>query len=179
MKHKIIYICLLFVILNTQCKKSSNATDVPGLPPATQIGANTFGCLVNGTVFKPTTRNDLSLDLDLGFNNGIFSLAAYMSGNGRRLGAMNVGIKDSLRFLKPPFTRNLFPTQIGSISYGDSNYCYSSINDTAIYRKGWVSVTRLDYTNGIISGLFEGALYNKICGDTIKITNGRFDFKFF
>lgn len=101
MKHKIIYICLLFVILNTQCKKSSNATDVPGLPPATQIGANTFGCLINGVVFKPTTRNDLSLDLDLGFNNGIMGIVAYMIVDANNSSMIVIGVTDSLRTYPP------------------------------------------------------------------------------
>ncbi len=101
MKHKIIYICLLFVILNTQCKKSSNATDVPGLPPATQIGANTFGCLVNGQPWQNSKRDDLSLDLDLGFNNGGFGIVAYRNEISTR-SQMIIGVGDSLRTYPPP-----------------------------------------------------------------------------
>lgn len=172
MKYKIIYTCLLFVILNTHCKKDGNNTDTPGLPPATQIGANTFGCLVNGVVFKPTTRNDLSLDLDLGFKNGILNIAAYSNST-----LMTVDIIDSLKFLKAPFLREFYPKQIAGIVYNDG-FCERRPTDSVNYTKGFVSVSRLDYTNRVVSGFFEGILYNRTCGDTIKISNGRFDLKF-
>ncbi len=54
MKYKIIYTCLLFVILNTQCKKDDLNAELAKLPPITQTGANTFGCLVNGKAYIPS-----------------------------------------------------------------------------------------------------------------------------
>ena len=42
-----------FVLLSSSCKKSKPTNPVDQLPPETQTGANTFGCLVNGEVFKP------------------------------------------------------------------------------------------------------------------------------
>ncbi len=44
-------LCLLLFI-NMKCKKDS-VNLIDRLPPATQTGANTFGCLVNGQVFLP------------------------------------------------------------------------------------------------------------------------------
>jgi hypothetical protein len=39
-----------------QCKKDNNNTNpVDRLPPATQTGAGTFGCLINGQVFTPAS----------------------------------------------------------------------------------------------------------------------------
>lgn len=48
--------------------------------------------------------------------------------------------------------------------------------DTDNYRIGELNITRLDLTSGIISGTFWATLYNPSCNDTIKITEGRFDF---
>jgi len=45
-------VLLITSLCFTQCKK--NATNpVDELPPATQTGANTFGCLINGQPFTP------------------------------------------------------------------------------------------------------------------------------
>jgi hypothetical protein len=46
--------CLVFLFMLaitgcTSCKKE--VTDASGLPPATQTGAKTFGCLINGKPF--------------------------------------------------------------------------------------------------------------------------------
>ena len=48
MKH--ILILALFLLL-LGCSSDSNPED--GLPPETQIGANTFGCLIDGELYKP------------------------------------------------------------------------------------------------------------------------------
>src|SRR6267154_2475104 len=50
------------------------------LPAATQTGANTFGCLVNGKVWLPKGNNgtsNLSLSYDPILNNGTFDLRSY------------------------------------------------------------------------------------------------------
>ena len=44
--------------LNLHCEKDETTTPPDQLPPYTQIGANTLGCLVNGRVFIPI-KNDL------------------------------------------------------------------------------------------------------------------------
>ena len=56
------YILLLAITIGfTQCCKekpnNNNDNDIPGLPPATQVGANTFGCLVNGVPWVPQGNN--------------------------------------------------------------------------------------------------------------------------
>lgn len=67
------------------------------------------------------------------------------------------------------FYRNIF----------GSNYVDYSTNDPGIYKKGFIEITRYDLSLGIFSGIFEGKLYkiNGSYGDTIRITNGRFDVK--
>ena len=41
------------MLCSSQCKKTNTTDPIDQLPPATQIGANTFGCLVNGKVYVP------------------------------------------------------------------------------------------------------------------------------
>ena len=52
-----IYPLLLAALLGlSQCKKN-DINPVDQLPPATQTGANTFGCLVNRQVWLPKGNN--------------------------------------------------------------------------------------------------------------------------
>ena len=63
----------------SQCKKN-DPNPVDQLPPATQTGANTFGCLVNGQPWLPQGYNDTSnysISYDSGLNGGVFDLAVY------------------------------------------------------------------------------------------------------
>ena len=44
----------LFIISSAECKKHNlSENPVDQLPPETQTGANTFGCLINGQIFLP------------------------------------------------------------------------------------------------------------------------------
>jgi hypothetical protein len=46
-------IALFFILTASKCKKDPVSNPIDQLPPATQTGANTFGCLVNGQAFTP------------------------------------------------------------------------------------------------------------------------------
>lgn len=52
----LIYFLTVTVLTASMCKKKP-VDPIDQLPPETQTGANTFGCLVNGEVFKPGGRN--------------------------------------------------------------------------------------------------------------------------
>ena len=47
----LIFLCSL--LIGSSCRKHKPVDPVSQLPPETQTGANTFGCLVDGKVFKP------------------------------------------------------------------------------------------------------------------------------
>jgi len=52
---------LIFILLFTQCNWFKDGfTAAEQLPPATQVGANTFGCLLNGKVWLPKGNNSIS-----------------------------------------------------------------------------------------------------------------------
>ncbi|MBO0356923.1 hypothetical protein J0X19_03110 [Hymenobacter sp. BT186] len=63
-------------------------------------------------------------------------------------------------------------------SYDDvKSNCYWSTNDSATtYRRGTLTITRLDLTAGIISGTFDFTLYKPGC-NSIRVTDGRFDYQ--
>ena len=66
-----------------------------------------------------------------------------------------------------------------------TNECYEFVttypNDTTyqanLFQEGKMSISKLDNVNRIISGTFSCSIIHAGC-DTLKITEGRFDFKF-
>lgn len=185
MKHTITYSVLILICLCTiSCKKThNNATDpnnIPGLPPATQIGANTFGCLVNGVPWVPAGSNgtpNLSIDYDPGFNNGIFTISAMRVISPSQTTSIGIGIRDSLNFFSSPKLLSLSSNSLFGVYYNDFVNCTYGYFDTAIIREGQILIAVLNRTSRIIAGTFEAMLIKPSC-DTIRITNGRFDFKF-
>ena len=172
------------VIIDTGCKKQSNNntddTNVPGLPPATQIGANTFGCLVNGVPWVPQGfggTTNLSIDYDPEFNYGIFNISAESIVSQSNFSTIGISIRDSLNYMKAPLQLNLSNNSLYGVFYSDEN-CFITYFDTTVIRKGTLILTTYDKTKGVIAGKFDAILFKVGCTDTIRITKGRFDFKF-
>ncbi|SDY37750.1 hypothetical protein [Hymenobacter psychrophilus] len=170
----------------SQChKKDQGPAPAPEslLPPATQTGANTFGCLLNGQPWTPSGFNgtsNYSVSYDPTYNGGTFDLRTYRYPSGNQNSD-----KDQQYIIL--YARGL--TQIGTHDLANDNKVNSTatLNDRKsgcdyhdrypqFYRRGSLMITRLDLQAGIISGTFDFTLYKPGC-DTIKITNGRFDKK--
>ena len=179
----------LALLLLTQCSKCKNdpepATPADPLPPATQTGANTFGCLLNGQPFTPSgfdgTPNFLVL-YDPGFQGGNLDVRVYRNtdkaankqaiifGGDQISKAGTYVIKTPIDLSKPgPYTasfsdfRNSSPCNIYSFNPGTTT-------------EGQFTITRLDLRAGIVSGTFEFTLAQPGC-QTIVVTQGRFDKK--
>ncbi|TAE19166.1 MAG: hypothetical protein EAY72_00335 [Bacteroidetes bacterium] len=167
------------IITGLQCKKNSNGTDVPGLPPATQSGANTFGFLLNGVPWTPAgnngSGNNLSIDYDPSFNNGSFGIHAYNVLNNQNdffyIGTWNINNKSA------PFNVDLSNNSNSFCGFYTSINCWLNSNDTLVKAKGSFFIDALDKQKRIIAGRFEFSLEKSGC-PIINITKGRFDFKF-
>jgi hypothetical protein len=183
MKHRIflMVVATLFFLASCKKEKNQNTTDIPGLPPVTETGANTLGFLLNGVPWVPAGNNgtaNLSIDFDPGFNNGIVNIAAYSAKN-LQISQLVLFIKDSLNSLSVfPFSYKIGKAFLGGVIFTDTNSCERHSEDSTNYCSGVIRISKLDWTNNIITGVFECKLFNPNCGDTIKITNGRFDMKF-
>ena len=184
MKHNIYILLLAITIGFTQCckEKPTNSDDnnLPGLPPATQTGANTLGFLLNGEPWTPAGNNgtaNLSIDFDPGFNNGIFGIAAYKA-SPTTISQIVIWVKDSLNFITIPKQYYIDSVSLGGVSFTDNESCERHSYDSRNYSSGILNITKLNRVAGILAGDFHCLLFNPSCGDTIKITNGRFDIKF-
>jgi hypothetical protein len=149
----------------------------PTLPPATQHGAETFGCLVNGKVFVPKGGGNYGGLVKI--YDGRLTIAGTKVNN-------NNDVSEQVAFTTST-TINSVGTFIlnskRSLFYA-SEYCGYG---TGIPFNGKVVITKYergeDKTNNlkwlIVAGTFEGILPpERNCKDTLHITEGRFDVKF-
>jgi len=163
-------------LLLSQCKKD-NADPLDKLPPTTQTGANTFGCLVNGQAWTPKGYNgyaNYTVNYDPTYRNGTLNVATYrLSGSGSDQQDVAV-YSDSLRSAGayPLTTRG----KHGAVFLNRQTNCRYYSTDANTYCRGTLIITRLDLTAGVISGTFAFTLYKPGC-DSIRVTNGRFDKK--
>ncbi|POY34660.1 hypothetical protein C3K47_19115 [Solitalea longa] len=180
MKTLLLSLLVILVFTAANCRKQ-NDLEPNGLPPATQEGKNTFGFLLNGEPWSPlgfNGRANLSIDYDSQYKRGIFNIAAYRiikeSGNEQAIG---FGLRDSLNDLSIPAKLLLGNKTLFGLTFITENCTYDYF-DEGTYKKGDLVISKLDRTKRIISGTFNATLSKEGCGDTIKITNGRFDLKY-
>lgn len=145
------------------------------LPPATQEGKNTFGCLVNGKLWLPKGRvgstSNLDASYDPSYKGGSLHFAAYrVDGNNTQdilIGAYNIADEGLFQF---NFTGNAT-----AFFYDEASSC--SYNDPGDYLTGSLKITKVDLSARVVSGEFD-FIVAKINCDTVKVSLGRFDLKF-
>ena len=179
MKYLIIVSCLT-ILIAASCKKNKSKTELEKLPPITQSGANTFGCLVNGKMYVPkgyirTGTPNPKISFDFYNTKAIFSINSNHFENGNPIGFMDISFFDTV--LLPGIYE--FPKNMNfSIGWPKIlNNCFTPAFDTTIKKWGIAIITKLDNTNRILSGTFNCKFKTLTC-DTVYITDGRFDFKF-
>jgi hypothetical protein len=177
MKYLIIISCLT-ILMAAGCKKNKPVkpkTELEKLPPITQTGANTFGCLINGKAWIPKDnygQASFKLDADPTFEDGAFGVSAIKYYDSGKFESISFG-SDSCKapgdyFLNKPRNR------AGFADVGKPLVLISNDNETTCV--GVLIISRYDLQNRVFSGTFEFTLYNEV-GDTIIITDGRFDKK--
>jgi len=143
------------------------------LPPATQTGANTFGFLLNGQVWLPSGNDgypNLSPTYEPNFNGKpIFNISCYRYASNNERQDFGLGINGIYR-------EGIYDVSVDSIASAlfTSKNCEYLYYDSLVYRRGTITITKLALP--IISGTFNFVMYKPGC-DSVKITDGRFDFK--
>lgn len=151
------------------CKKEK-------LTEPTQQGANTFSCKVNGKVFIARIEG-------VNFSGG----KAIIVQNSRLDGFIIEGTQDRLDddfstsvTLKLPYLQKTGSHALnGNVSYGlySLNYSPGPQYKTNSTYTGTSNITRCDTINQIYSGTFSFTAIDNSTGQTVKITDGRFDAK--
>jgi hypothetical protein len=162
----------LMMALFVACDKDDDKCQgIDCLPPATQTGAGTFGCLVNGEPFVDNS----------GFFNCYYQLVNgdYYFGIGGRKESFirqivigsekkNIDINVSL-MLKSLNDGNFW----ANVSFDDCSTCLNA--NTTDQNPGIITFTKLDFQNNIVSATFEFTVIDPNTGTIYEITEGRFD----
>ena len=195
---KLIFATLVALTTCSCSKENASVTPPDTLPPITQVGANTAGCIINGKVLipkngiNPTSGQDVyGLDGHTGIN---FDVIPY--GNNHFAFAI-YNIKDKGFNYSIYVHLNNVLNGTGNYTVGQSNaeyWSFASNNPQIIAREtfdgvsgktflsspnsGTITITRFDYPNHVISGTFSATLYNQTnTTEVIQVTDGRFDLK--
>lgn len=174
---KILHLILILTLaLNTSCNKEDDEPQNPvdQLPPATQTGKQTFGCLINGKVFLPDNFGSGRPNAFYQFVDGAYTLGIHASNKrGEELLSVGLGaldiqlIKESQYMLNSEISGNFYGIYLlgGGLSLDTT---------TTNNNPGTLTITNFDTEKFIISGTFEFTVFDNE-GNEIKITDGRFD----
>ena len=195
MKTKILFLLTILSLLG--CSKDDPIVEDPlaKLPRETQVGANTFGCIINNEVFYP--RDGTGTLFSPGGKGLVFwgdPTDPNGYGNYDELEIRNLQDgKPCARMII--HLQNLNQIQVGEYMWKASNfqssiyglmqnYVFASIfdknsNSWKLYSSyenlGKVNITKYAPNNTIISGNFNGKLRLRNSTEEIEIANGRFD----
>jgi hypothetical protein len=171
---------MLLILLLTLLNSCGNDDDQPTnpidqLPTATQTGANTFGCLLDGEAFIP--RGGINpLDCVYQFVNGsyFFSLQGNKRDSQNNLELIGLSTNNLQIFENQTYSLN---ENIALNAYG--TYAFNAIfSRTNSIQTGNLTITKLDQTNQIVSGTFWFDVEHPISGEIVEVREGRFDMQY-
>ena len=185
MKRKLLlYLALATLTQCSKCKRDdpSPKQEIPTvLPPETQSGVGSWGCLVNGhayaTLSSTKCRGDwqglntlaVSADCNMSFSYGSDFFSTGMLLNGKLQSGQVFRLT---KFNQPiDFTMSQFVVNATAAKYTcgyQGNYI----------KTGQVELVKFDGVARIASGRFAFTLYEPGGCDTLRVTNGRFDVRF-
>lgn len=177
------FLSMTFIIAS--CKKHivKPQDQLSLLPPTTQTGANTFGCLINGQAFVPKNLSILE--------GARLQCNYILTGGGHyfTVGCANENSDGSVTDVIL-YTDSLTVSQGQTLTLSDFNkqgmasgsYAIGSAANIPNYytnnsHGGQLYISHLDSIKQIISGTFYFKAINSK-GDTINVTNGRFDMQY-
>lgn len=169
MKNLLLLILTVFSL--TSCDKDDKPkTELEKLPPATQTGERTFGCLLDDVAFVPTKPNCSSFYQYV--NGYYFSLQGNLYVNKEYillgLSTDNLKIEEGKTYI------------LQDKIDGNASAAYLNGNDsfyTSSIEKGEMKISKLDLIKHIVSGTFWYDIKDGK-GVTHKIREGRFDMPF-
>lgn len=171
-------ISIAFISCNKDDDQPSNPIDQ--LPPATQTGAQTIGCLVNGVPFADSgVMNNFYQHIDgeyfLVINWLRNTSEGYKSG---QIATNRIQIEEGQTYIlnKSSYVDGDY-TGAGATFVSTLSEIYGQYETNTNYT-GQIHFTRFDTVNFIMSGTFEFEAQEIQTGETISITNGRFDLNF-
>ena len=171
---------LLLILLTTFALSCCNKDDdkpiaeIDKLPPATQTGANTVGCLLDGKAFLPGNfPNSTNCFYQFVDGNYYFALALRKRDSQNNLIGLDIGTN----------AKQIFQNEtLELLEYLPDNasaaYIYGTFqNFTNNIHTGELTITKLDEINHIVSGTFWFDVQDSN-GVVHQIREGRFDMQY-
>ncbi|WP_445734252.1 DUF6252 family protein [Mariniflexile sp.] len=169
----IVFSLMLMAVTNCKNDDDTPSNPIDKLPPATQTGENTFGCLVNGKPFVVSNTTNMTAI----YQGGGLSIAGEIDVN-NFFSEVSIFISESIIGQQIAenitYTLNNDNTMKGQYYREDKNCFYY----TTLSEKGFVEIKKLDKVNFIVSGTFGFQAISDDCKEIISITNGRFDLQY-
>jgi hypothetical protein len=186
-KNKVLFLLSILLLLYG-CEKK----DLTELPPATQEGKNTFGCLINGKLFVPRGKeyggnlrlflyggDNLQLSVISNSDSSEMKIKEYLDFNIYGIdkeGVYELKLRES--------NENILYSPVRYLrAINDRVNCSFSITNHNI--SGTLTITKInrDPKNVFVSGTFEFTLTMRKPGFcdliTLKVTQGRFDIQIY
>ena len=146
---------ILFLLMGVGCEKED---DMNKLPPVTQTGENTFGCKINGEVYRTSVKWRYSIVFAEGVKAEYKNGEMFISG----------------QFIYPRTGKAYF-----TFKYDGKLGKYRDITDVKKGSESYIHITK--YDDEVVSGTFNVVKYAPefVGGDSILTyyTEGRFDIK--
>jgi hypothetical protein len=141
------------------------------LPPITTTGEGNFACKINGVNWQRCGGGFLQSSI-IGEWHPVYKIF-QISGDRRKC----EGFDDSVYITAYVDSAGVY--DLHHASYIDHNLPCQDIFSPYTLIEGadnWVEILNLDTQEFIVSGTFQCTLFDPNCGDTIYITDGRFDY---
>ena len=174
----ILFTAVVFNACNNDDDGDTTTNPIDQLPPATQTGEQTFGCLINGEPFVPPSFGSNAPNAFYQFVGSAYTLGISGGniGGGANLKSVNLGgidvepLSQIIYILIEEESGNFF----GNYNIG-GGITFNGV--TGNQNPGTLNVTKFDSQNFTISGTFEFTVLD-YDGNEINITDGRFDLNY-
>jgi hypothetical protein len=168
---KIHLLLLIIIVAFIGCSDDDNPTK---LPPATQTGAGTFACMVNGKAFVDTSGGYFNCFYQL--VDGEYYFGIQGKDNTRTPESITIGsTKKTISQNEHLILTNDADGNMWGGARFKLNINSSQFSSTDEIHKGELVITKLDFDNHIVSGTFWMDLINPYTGELVEIRDGRFD----
>ncbi|MBF6608583.1 MAG: hypothetical protein ITG00_07575 [Flavobacterium sp.] len=163
----------LLVVAALLLSCSNDEGGLPPLPAATQTGERTFGCLVDGVAF---IHDSNVINCYYQYVDGEYYFG--IKGDNYDNNPVGIDLGTSMREIAEGETYQLRGYTNGN-AWGSVFFQTSPTNgmsaNTSEQMSGELTITRLDFSENIVSGSFWFNVTHPTTGETVEITQGRFD----
>lgn len=175
MKNLTLILFGLTLISTTSCNNDddNNCQGIDCLPPATQTGEGTFGCLVNG---EPYVDNSGNFNCFYQLVDGEYFFNISPNFEDKKLVELDIGCR-FIDFQNEQSFDLAISTDGGGAATFSISQEFRDISTNTAYN-GLCQITNFDLQNNIISGTFEFEVFDEVTQVLYIVTDGRFDAQF-